>query len=103
VGEDKLSQIGNYAESPLFSDRERVALRYADAITWDPASADDALWAELRRHFSEPELVELGFLIGVLCGGQRWIHTLNIQHGEVSAVSTTGYRPELTGNKVEVS
>jgi alkylhydroperoxidase family enzyme len=96
VAEDKLSQIGNYETSPLFTDRERVALRYADAITWDPTQADDALWAELRRHFSEPELVEIGYAVGVFAGGQRWIHTLDVRHGDVEAESTTGYRPELT-------
>lgn len=85
----------------MFSERERVALRYADAITWDPSEADDALWEELKRHFSEPELVELGFLVGVFAGGQRWIHTLDVQHGEVTAQSTTGYRSELTRTEVE--
>ena len=74
-----------------------MALRYADAITWDPTQADDALWAELKTHFSEPELVEMGFLIGVFAGGQRWIHTLDLKHGDVPAASTTGYRPELAG------
>ena len=88
-------------ESPLFSACERVALRYADAITWDPTQADDALWAELKRHFTEPELVEMGFLIGVFAGGQRWIHTLDVQHGDVAAASTTGYRPELTGPRAQ--
>ncbi len=58
------------------------------------------MWLELKRHFSEPELVELGFLIGVFCGGQRWIHTLDLQHGEVATESTTGYRPELTRQEV---
>jgi alkylhydroperoxidase family enzyme len=95
VAEDKLGQIANYQTSPLFTDRERVALRYADAITWDPTQADDALWAELRRHFSEPELVEIGYAVGVFAGGQRWIHTLQVRHGEVPTESTTGYRPEL--------
>ena len=80
----------------MFSERERVALSYADAITWDPSQADAALWAELKRHFSEPELVEIGFLVGVFAGGQRWIHTLDLEHGDVPAASTTGYRPELT-------
>jgi len=56
------------------------ALRYADAITWDPSAADDAMWGKLKRHFSEPELVELGYLIGVFAGGRRWIHTLQVQH-----------------------
>jgi hypothetical protein len=36
----------------LFTEREKVALRYADAITWDPTRADDALWAQLTQHFT---------------------------------------------------
>ena len=85
----------------MFSEREKVALRYADAITWDPTSADDALWAKLKEHFSEPELVEIGFAIGVFAGGQRWIHTLQIQHGDVQTASNTGYRPELVQRHTE--
>lgn len=57
------------------------------------------MWAELKRHFTEPELVELGFLIGVFAGGQRWIHTLDIKHGDVAAESTVGYRPELAATE----
>ena len=53
------------------------------------------LWAKLHEHFSEPELVEIGYAVGVFAGGQRWIHTLGVQHGEVEAKATTGYRPEL--------
>ena len=55
------------------------------------------MWAELRQHFSDPELVEIGYVVGVFAGGQRWIHTLQIQHGDVPAASKTGYREELTG------
>ena len=102
MGEDKISQIANYATSDLYTAREKVALHYADAITWDPSQADDALWTELKRHFSEPELVEIVYAVGVFAGGQRWIHTLDLRHGDVAAESTTGYRPELTGNKVDV-
>jgi alkylhydroperoxidase family enzyme len=99
VDEGRLSELDEFERSERFSDREKVALRYADAITWDPSSADDVLWAELKRHFSEPELVELGYLIGVFAGGQRWIHTLQVQHGDVQAASATGYRPELIGTE----
>jgi len=95
VPEDRLAELDNYQTSALFSGRERAALRYADAITWDPSQADDALWAELKKHFSEPELVEIGYLVGVFCGGQRWIHTLQVHHGDVEVKSKTGYRPEL--------
>jgi alkylhydroperoxidase family enzyme len=102
VGEDKISQIANYATSDLYTEREKVALRYADAITWDPSQADDALWAELKRSFSEPELVEIGYAVGVFAGGQRWIHTLDLRHGDVAAETATGYRPELTGNREDL-
>jgi len=85
----------SFDNSDQFSDREKVALRYADAIPWDPSAADDAMWAELKRHFSEPELVELGYLIAssrVASGGST---RCGVQHGDVAAESTTGYRPKV--------
>lgn len=74
----------------MFTERERVALRYTDAICWDPSSADDQMWQDLHAHFTEPELVELGSFIGYIAGGQRWISTLGIGHGEVLAETTVG-------------
>lgn len=74
-----------YAQSERFTLREKLALRYADAIMYDPAQADDALWAELRAEYSEAQLVELGYWIGFTFGGQRWLKTLNAQQGELAA------------------
>ena len=72
----------NYEKSARFTAREKLALRYADAIIYDPAQADDALWAALHAEFSEPELVELGYWIGFTFGGQRWLKTLGTRQGE---------------------
>jgi len=41
------------------SPRERAALRFADRLAVDHHKVDDALWAEMRRHFSEAEIIEL--------------------------------------------
>jgi alkylhydroperoxidase family enzyme len=41
------------------SPRERAALRYAEKLAVDHLKIDDAFWAELRRHFSEAEIIEL--------------------------------------------
>jgi hypothetical protein len=86
AGEDKRSQVARfeaaYETSPLFTERERIALRYVDAIIWNPSKADDALWADLHAHFSEPEIVELGRVTSMLAGGCRWARTLNIADGE---------------------
>jgi alkylhydroperoxidase family enzyme len=80
-----MSEIMQYAKSSRFTAREKLALRYADAIMYDPAQADDTLWAELRAEFSERELVELGYWIGFTFGGQRWLKTLNAKQGELEA------------------
>ena len=80
-----MAELMNYAKSSRFTTREKLALRYADAIMYDPLQADDAMWAELHAEFSEPELVELGYWIGFTFGGQRWLKTLATKQGEFAA------------------
>lgn len=62
-----------------FSEREQLALRWAQAIGWDADLADDALWERLHAEFTEPELVELGCAIGFELGQQHFRGTLGLQ------------------------
>ena len=87
VTEDKYDDIIDFRRSDRYDGRELAALRWAEAIAWDPGSADDDLWAELHQHFSEPELVELGYFIGLTMGQQRFLKTLGIKHGELGTAS----------------
>jgi alkylhydroperoxidase family enzyme len=80
-----------------------VALSYTSAMIWDPGLADDAMWARLHRHFSEPELVELGFFVALTLGQQRWIKTLDIRHGEVLGDSAAGLAPPAAGRSAPPS
>jgi len=80
-----MAELMTYEKSDKFTQREKLALRYADAIMYDPTQADDALWAGLRAEFSEPQLVELGYWIGFTFGGQRWLKTLATKQGELDA------------------
>jgi len=57
---------------------------------WDPESAGEAVWDELRKHFSEEQIVELGYFVALTFGQQRWIKTLGIGHGEVLGDTTAG-------------
>jgi AhpD family alkylhydroperoxidase len=84
-----------FRESDRYDDRERAALRWAEAIAWDPDSADDDLWAELHTRFSEPELVELGYFIGLTLGQQRFLKTLQVKHGDLGTDSLAGLAPEV--------
>lgn len=80
-----MAELMRYEQSDKFTPREKIALRYADAIMYDPAQADDALWRDLHAEFTEPELVELGYWVGFTFGGQRWLKTLSTRQGEYAA------------------
>jgi alkylhydroperoxidase family enzyme len=82
--EDDYSDLINFESSPRYDDRQKAALAYAEAITWD-LPAGDALWDRLHRHFSEAELVEIGYFVAITMGQQRWLRTLNIEHHQVLA------------------
>ena len=59
ASEEKIRQVAEAAASPLFSDDERVALEYAEAMTVTGRKVTDELYARLRAAFSEAEIVEL--------------------------------------------
>jgi len=71
-----LAQDDDVMDFERFAPRERLALRWAQAIAWDADMADDELWGGLHREFTEPELVELGCAIGFALGQQHWERTL---------------------------
>lgn len=77
VTEAHYKDLLNFERSDLYDDRQKAALSLADAITWD-RSTDDAFWQRLYAHFSEPEVVELGYFIGFTMGQQRFNRLLNI-------------------------
>ena len=58
-GLDKVADVLNWRGSKAFSEAERVALEYAERVTYTDREVDDALFAELRKHFNEPQIVEL--------------------------------------------
>jgi hypothetical protein len=68
--------VAHADDRAYFDDRQRAALAWAEAIAWDSERADDALWRRLHEHFTEPELVELGYAIAITLGQQHWLQTL---------------------------
>ena len=56
---DKVAELLTWRESALFSEAERVALEYAERITYTDQKVDDALFARLKQHYTEPQIVEL--------------------------------------------
>ncbi|WP_137723386.1 carboxymuconolactone decarboxylase family protein [Prescottella subtropica] len=62
---DRLQHIGEYETSELYSDDERAAIAYADAMTATPTTATDDQVADLERRFGRDGVVELTYQIGI--------------------------------------
>ncbi|HJQ91553.1 MAG TPA: carboxymuconolactone decarboxylase [Acidimicrobiia bacterium] len=80
--EGQYDDLMNFERSEIYDDRQKAALAYAEAITWH-LDTDDVFWERMYRHFTEPELVELGCFVGLTMGQQSWLRLLNIDHHEV--------------------
>jgi AhpD family alkylhydroperoxidase len=62
---DRLKHIDDYATSPSFSEDERAAIAYADAMTTDPHTITDEQVEDLKRRFGDDGVIELTYQIGV--------------------------------------
>jgi len=69
--EVKIAALGNLA-SDLFTPRERAALKFAELMASDHHKVDDGVFAELKRHFSDAEIVELGVSTALFTGFGRF-------------------------------
>jgi alkylhydroperoxidase family enzyme len=90
--EDDYRDLIDFERSERYDERQKAALAYAEAITWD-LPTDDPFWARLHRHFSEPELVEIGYFVALTMGQQRWLRTLNIEHHQVLGGTAASMAP----------
>ena len=92
LDESQTDDLVNFEKSAKYSDRQKAALAYAEAITWR-LSTDDAFWERLYKHYSEPELVELGCFIALTMGQQSWLRLLDIEHHQVMAGTSGSMAP----------
>jgi AhpD family alkylhydroperoxidase len=65
LSDEELLALPFYQTSPLFSDLEKLVLDYAVGMSRTPVEVPDVLFAELREHFDDAQLVELTHLIAL--------------------------------------
>lgn len=92
--EGQIDELINLESSPIYSDREKAALAYAEAITWR-LEPSEAFWERLASHCSTEELVELASFICLTMGQQSWIRLLNNNHHEFLAGTTASMAPGM--------
>lgn len=80
ITEAVVGALADY-ERGAFTEREKVALRYADQMYFDHHKIDDALFADLRGRFSDDEVLELSWVIGEFISLGKIIHVLGVPYG----------------------
>lgn len=93
IPEDKLAVLDSYKESPHFTEREKAALEYSEQITRDDREVSDECFSRLRQHFSQPEIVELTFIIGYQTFASKFVKAFQLAPQGFSQRDPQG-RPE---------
>ncbi len=75
IGEAECAALDGdaYKTSPLFSDKEKAVIAWAEAMTRNTARTDKAVWGELKRHCTDAEIVE----VSMACAMFNMINRLN--------------------------
>ena len=80
----RIDGLAGWHESPLFSDREKAALAWAEAVTRiEETHAPDAAWTDLRAHFSDKELADITYAVALINAWNRV--AIAFRHGREGA------------------
>jgi alkylhydroperoxidase family enzyme len=74
----RAAQGSDYMRSPDLDDRQKAAIRWAEAVTLMQARADDAAFAAMQRHFTEKQIVELTVFCGMWNYSNRLCEALQV-------------------------
>lgn len=68
----RIDGLAGWYDSPLFSDREKAALAWVEAVTRiEGTRAPDAAWSELREHFADKELADITYAAALMNAWNR--------------------------------
>ena len=90
--EDLVAKLADYEGSDL-PPRTKAALRLADKLSGNHATVDPAYMAELRAHFTDGEILDLGMTIAFASGWQRFIEAFGIVPDGWTEHAPSPFRP----------
>jgi len=77
LSEEKVQKMIDFENSDL-TEREKAVLRLTEIIAREPHTLDDEFFAKLKKHFSDEQLLDLGFAVGLLNGLHRFLETFGV-------------------------
>ncbi len=77
--EEKISRLENYRDDPVFNERERIAIEFAEKMATNHTSIDDDFFRRMRAQFTDAEIVEIGMAAGQYIGFGRLLMVLDLE------------------------
>jgi alkylhydroperoxidase family enzyme len=84
MSEDKIDAIAKWPVSDLFSPLERAVLAYTDALALDRGRVHDDVFAVLRHHLSDKEIVELTYVVSLYIMHAMMTRALRLEFDDVA-------------------
>jgi hypothetical protein len=78
VTEDLVAEVKNYRESKILAPHEKAAIHFADVLAGEHLSGGKELFDELREHFTESEIIDLGVRMMAYVGYTRFLATMEV-------------------------
>jgi AhpD family alkylhydroperoxidase len=86
--EQRLYLLNAWREAPMYSERERAALAWAEAVTkLKDGEVPDEVYAQARKHFDEQQLMKLTLQVVAINGWNRFCISFNAEPGTYKAGS----------------
>lgn len=76
IDPDKVADLWDFRTSPRYSEKERMALDFAIAAASQPNGVTEEMFAAMRKHWSETEIVEIAAVVAVFGFLNRWNDTM---------------------------
>jgi uncharacterized peroxidase-related enzyme len=99
---EKAEQLANWRESAVFTEAERAALEYTEAMTMSDRHVSDELVVELRRHFDDDAIVELTGLIAFQNLSSKFNAALDVPSQGFCRIPTATFGSPVAGEKSRV-
>jgi len=96
--EQRIYALSAWRETPFFTDRERAALAWAEAVTRIGEGVPDALFEEARRHFTEKELADLTWGVVVINSWNRLAIAFRVPPGTYKPHLKASLQASLVGS-----
>ena len=84
--EELIAEVPHFENSKKLTAPEKAAIRFAEVLAGDHRQASQETFDGLREHFTESEIIDLGFRIVTFVGYGRLIHVLGLEIGKTCPI-----------------